>query len=94
MTEKPFQPFLRVFDTTLGQIVVMKENDEGPQIRVSVHPSALGFGICSVNMTFPGTDEGVEARDKAYDMMEEAHAVGLGQQLLQEVQELNEEMSE
>lgn len=91
MDSKPFADFCKVYASDLGQIAVLKENEDAPQIRVSVHPDRDGFGICSVNLTFPSTDEGVEARDAAYRQMTEEHAFFLARELYHQLPELEEE---
>lgn len=59
--------FCKVFDTELGQVVVMKDtNDEGnPCLCFYAEPSHLG--VSCVRLSFKDNDEGYNALDVTFD---------------------------
>jgi hypothetical protein len=65
--------FAKIYETSLGQILVVKDANEGsgnPEVRTYFEPE--GLGICNVAATMKDdSDESWDAVDKLFDNMTE-----------------------
>lgn len=64
-----FEKFAKVFTfEKYGEVLVFKDSDDGdPKLMFSTNPE---FGRVDSSLTFIDTDEGWEARDRAFDSMD------------------------
>ena len=71
--------FAKLFETQMGQVVVMKQGDRDnvPEVRFFYEPS--GLGVCSIAVSFD--DDSWEAADEAFNNVTEEMALSVAQQL-------------
>jgi len=62
--------FAKLFETSVGQIVVMRmQGDDGPTVRIYFLPEVDGLDICHTGLDFKDDDEGRVLADRAFDIL-------------------------
>jgi len=77
--------FAKLFDTAAGQVLVLKEHDgESPALKHFISPE--GMGLCCMAAIFTQDDEGLKARDEAFEKeVNQEYADGFAAQFVQSV---------
>ena len=70
----PENAFAKLFSTTHGQIVVIRQDgDEGPEVRLYTQPD--GLGVCSCAIKFQDTEAGQDGADATFAKIDEHAAI-------------------
>lgn len=70
----PENAFAKLFNTTNGQIVVLRQDgDEGPEVRFYTQPA--GLGVCSCAIKFQDTEAGQDGADAVFAKIDEHAAI-------------------
>lgn len=68
--------FAKLFETTLGQILVMRQSgDEGPEIAFFFDPGVDGLGVCHFKIGYPDSEEGEASADAVFERIDEEAVV-------------------
>lgn len=83
-------------DEEIGQILITKETvevneEECPGMRLQMSSDGLRFGI---ELPYPNTEEGYNARDKVFEEFTEERAVDTAKGIIQEILEKAEKEQE
>jgi len=73
--------FAKLYEPEPGRQVLVKldTGDEGPEVRTYCEPQNLG--VCSIAGSWPDTDDGWTAAEKAFEEMTEERAVSLADKI-------------
>ena len=65
--------FAKVYETERGQIVALRyvNSDDEPAIVFMFDPGVDGLGVCQIALGFSDDDEGIDLRDKAFDVIDQ-----------------------
>lgn len=72
---------------TIGQVLVMRQSgDDGPELRVFVHPP--GLDVCSIALGFSDDDAGYEKADAAMECVDESRAYKMAESVMEQISDL------
>ena len=75
--------FAKLYETSVGQVLVKIDDGDGPEVRFFFEPPNLG--VCSVALKFSDDDDGWDKAETAFKKVDEAQAVSIARSTIEKL---------
>lgn len=77
--------FAKLFETSVGQILVKSDTNEdgNPEVRIFFEPE--GFGVCNVALSFDDNEKGWNDQERFFDSMGESEVTKIVENQLNQI---------
>ncbi len=79
--------FAKLYETDIGQILAISDDDESgaPEVRIYFKPD--GLGVCHISHVFSDNEKGVRHRNELMDNLTEEKAVAFVRDIISQVKQ-------